>query len=73
MKSVWLYMLYFILKVYENCTGLIFNRKYCGTKLPSPVISECSTMILNFHTDGNVVRTGFRAEYSVFKGNSFVY
>jgi cubilin len=37
------------------------DEKYCGSDIPSPIISSGNTMTVVFRTDGSVTRTGFRA------------
>jgi len=38
--------------------------KYCGSDIPSPIVSSGNALLLKFHTDGSVVRPGFRVEWS---------
>ena len=37
------------------------EEKYCGSSMPSPIISSGNTMTVVFHSDYSVNRNGFRA------------
>ena len=37
------------------------EKKYCGSRKPSPIISSGNTMTVVFHSDYSVNRNGFRA------------
>ena len=38
-------------------------EKYCGSKLPSPIISSGNTMTVVFHSDSGVNGNGFKATW----------
>ncbi|XP_072031411.1 uncharacterized protein [Amphiura filiformis] len=45
------------------------GTKYCGTRSLDPIVADGSTRVMiRFHSDGNVHRGGFKAEYSVSGG-----
>merc|ERR1712241_164028 len=39
------------------------EQKYCGSDVPSPIISSGNTMDIPFHSDRSVRRTGFKASW----------
>jgi len=39
------------------------EQKYCGSDVPSPIISSGNTMDITFHSDRSVRRTGFKASW----------
>ena len=41
-------------------SNLIGNKRLCGTTAPAPIQSTGNTMILIFHTDHSVTKTGFK-------------
>lgn len=45
--------------------------KYCGNKIPSPVISLTNKMLMVFHSDSRAEFNGFRATYKA--GNNEQY
>merc|ERR1711994_1130093 len=46
-----------------------FEEKYCGSVIPSPIISSGNTMTVVFRTDGSITRTGFRAIWEAVDGD----
>ncbi|CAL8311895.1 unnamed protein product [Merluccius merluccius] len=45
--------------------------KYCGSTLPSPILSTSNTLWVRFKSDSSVHRAGFRAVYTVGCGGTF--
>ena len=39
------------------------DETYCGSSMPSPIISSGNTMTVFFHSDGSVNRNGFKATW----------
>ena len=56
-------LFYFCLhiKVQDGIDGDL--GEFCGNKLPDPVIALSGTLIVKFHSDGSVQKTGFSAVY----------
>ena len=42
--------------------------RYCGTQSLEPIIADGNRVRIVFHSDGNVHRGGFKAEYSISGG-----
>ena len=44
----------------DSSTSNQIGSKLCGNRIPNPIESSASSMTLIFHTDGSVVRSGFK-------------
>jgi len=44
----------------DSSTSNLIGSKLCGNTIPNPIESSTSSMTLIFHTDGSVVRSGFK-------------
>ena len=44
----------------DSSTSNQIGSKLCGNNIPNPIESSTSSMTLIFHTDGSVVRSGFK-------------
>ena len=44
----------------DSSTSNLIGSKLCGNNIPNPIESSTSSMTLIFHTDGSVVRSGFK-------------
>jgi len=54
----------------ENGNPLGPEPKYCGNQAPPPVHTNTNKIIVTFHTDGSVVRTGFQAGWYEIHGST---
>ena len=41
--------------------------KFCGSRIPEPIIAGSGNMFISFYSDASVSRKGFRAEHSTSK------
>ena len=41
-----------------------FSQRYSGSSIPGPFTSTGSSMVVRFHSDGNISRTGFSAVWT---------
>lgn len=58
----------FLNQIYDGSTtsATRIGTTYCGYDIPDQAISTSNTLLLTFHTDYSVTRTGFLATYSFF-------
>ena len=54
----------------EGSSSSLIGSRLCGTTIPSAIESSGSSMTLNFHTDGSVVRPGFKIITELGKNRS---
>ena len=46
--------------------------RFCGSKIPHPILSTAHTMLMAFRSDPSVQRNGFRATHTTGKTVSFI-
>ena len=49
----------------DNINSNLIGSKLCGTNIPGRIESTGNAMTLKFHTDGSVVRPGFKITTSI--------
>ena len=55
---------------YYNCWDYVevsydsFSQRYCGSSIPGPFTSTGSSMVVRFHSNGNISGTGFSAVWT---------
>ena len=49
------------------------EEKYCGSSMPSPIISSGNTMTVVFHSDYSVNRNGFKATWEAVETSGKVF
>jgi len=48
--------------------GTVLLPKSCGSDIPDPITSKTNRITVEFHSDGSVQRTGFKAEWKAVSG-----
>ena len=56
----------------DSINSNLIGSKLCGTNLPGRIESTGNAMTLKFHSDGSVVRPGFKITTSIGKKIIFI-